>query len=409
MRIGILRESKKPYDRRTPLVPEDCRDLLANFRGLEIQVQASDFRCYNDDAFLEFGCRVVEHLEGCDLYLGVKEVSVNLLHANQCYAFFSHTIKEQPYNQAMMQHMVANEITLYDYELMVNPLGIRTVAFGKWAGIVGAWHALRMWGIRQGTYSIPTAHELGSYSRMLDLGHGLSLPPTSILICGDGRVGSGARELLQELSLPQIPPEAWTHQVQQGPQTAFTVLNSSHMVQTLNGNPFGEAEFHRHPERYRSVMKPYLSAADILINTIYWDPRAPRHFQAEDLLAPDFKVQQIADISCDIQGSIPITYRSTTIQHPYYGVSKTDLKECAPFGPGVVDLMAVDNLPCELPVEASQDFSKALCTHFLPDFLAGKNQESSQNHKARLLHRGELSPYYEHLRRYAYENKIEQA
>lgn len=428
MRVGILRESKTPVDRRTPLVPNDCIQLRRDYPDLQILVQSSPFRCYRDDEFANAGCLIVEDQPHCDLWLGVKEVAQDFLLPQGHYAFFSHTIKAQPYNQDLMQHMVRQGITLFDYELMVNQSGQRTVAFGRWAGIVGAWHALRMWGLRHNKYELPSANQIGSYSQMIEMGQHLPTGSLRILLCGDGRVGSGALELLTNLGIPTLSPEgllllaSYPSEVTSSHLTVnpspssmdqphpnahihhpvtCTVLSSQHMVTAMDGSPFVEKDFHQNPNRYISSMQPFWAASDMLINTIFWHPLAPRHFEPSDLQRPDFRISQIADISCDIAGSIPITNRASTIEHPYYGISRQTLKECEPWSPNSIDIMAVDNLPCELPVEASCDFSEALCTHFLPEFLSKNSHGVMLNQRACLLNKGELSPPFQYLRTYA--------
>ncbi|MFM7496774.1 MAG: NAD(P)-dependent oxidoreductase [Bacteroidota bacterium] len=410
LQLGILRESKTPPDLRTPLVPEDCQQLMNRFDGLRIVVQPSNFRCFSDELYLEAGCQIAENLEGSTLILGIKEVAQSSLAPGRSYAFFSHTIKAQPNNRSMMQHMVREGITLFDYELMTDDSGRRTVAFGHWAGIVGAWHALRMRCLRFGKDSLPTAAQVGSYVGLQALAKHLALDPCLFLLCGSGRVGQGVLQILQDAGIQSMEPseilkspeQAWSSLYD---KPAYVLLESKHMVQSRDGGPFDEAAFYQNPAAYQSAMAPFLVRGDLLINSIYWDPRGPAHFEASDIQNPSFRVSQIADISCDIQGSVPITTRATTIQEPYYGVSRTHLTEIPPLMDDGVDLMAVDNLPCELPREASGEFSRALSQHFLVPFLASLHADPQAELppnlcRARLLDHGALHPLLQHLTAY---------
>ena len=411
MKLGILRESKNPPDLRTPLVPDDCRFLLNQFKDLQIVVQPSSFRCYSDELYRGAGCLVSEDLSHCGLVLGVKEVDTAQLIPGLAYAFFSHTIKAQPYNRSMMQHMVRNGISLYDYELMTDEFGRRTVAFGHWAGIVGGWHALRMRGLRNGHRSVPTAAEIGSYQGMLDLLPELSLDAALFVVCGHGRVGKGALQMLQAAGIEMFQPEQilkfpekpWS-QIHSKP--GLVVLQSQHMVAAKDGGAFVESDFYQRPGAYMSTMAPYLRRADVLVNTIYWDPRSPRHFEAAAIREPSFRVSQIADISCDINGSVPITTRASRIDNPYYGISRSTLTEIAPWDSNGVDMMAVDNLPCELPREASNEFSQALLEHFITPYIESSlfSDPGEPQHpklaRARLLNQGSLHPDQTHLADY---------
>jgi hypothetical protein len=355
---------------------------------------------------------ISEDLSESRLVLGVKEVDPIQLLPGLAYAFFSHTIKAQPYNRSMMQHMVREGISLYDYELMTDEIGRRTVAFGHWAGIVGAWHALRMRGLRNGHRSVPTAAEIGSYQGLLDSVTDLQLDAALFLLCGNGRVGQGALQMLQAAGIETFQPEQilefpdkpWS-QIHSKP--GLVVLQSQHMVAAKDGGAFVESDFYQRPWSYESTMAPYLRRADVLVNTIYWDPRSPRHFEARAISESSFRVSQIADISCDIEGSVPITTRASRIDDPYYGISRSTLTEIEPWDSNGVDIMAVDNLPCELPREASHEFSRALLQHFITPYVEeslasglGEPQQSLLS-RARLLEQGRLHPNQAHLASYA--------
>jgi len=407
-RLGILRESKKPHDLRTPLVPEDCRALMEAYPGTEIRVQPSSFRCFEDLQYRDAGCIVQEDLLGCDLIFGVKEVALDQLLPDHAFAFFSHTIKAQPSNQELMQHMVRNRITLHDYELMTNESGQRTVAFGYWAGIVGAWHGLRMRGLRSGTYTWPKAVETGSYQ---ELQHILQTEtslianrdgsPYRVLVCGSGRVGQGAVQVLEDAGFMAMDPQSFLNSHSNLPGSKpliYTVLRSKDLFRAKDGSPYSSQAFYTSPQDFETCIEPYLGSSDLMINTINWNPAAPRYFEPAFIQNSKFTVQQIADISCDIEGSVPLTLRPSTIEDPYYGISKVTLLECPPFEPNNVDIMAVDNLPCELPADASRDFSSALFRFFVSPLM---NSPSSIPENSLLLNQGRLHPNFQHLQEYA--------
>jgi len=407
-RLGILRESKKPHDLRTPLVPEDCRALMEAYPGTEIRVQPSSFRCFEDLQYRDAGCIVQEDLLGCDLIFGVKEVALDQLLPDHAFAFFSHTIKAQPSNQELMQHMVRNRITLHDYELMTNESGQRTVAFGYWAGIVGAWHGLRMRGLRSGTYTWPKAVETGSYQ---ELQHILQTEtslianrdgsPYRVLVCGSGRVGQGVVQVLEDAGFMAMDPQSFLNSHSNLPGSKpliYTVLRSKDLFRAKDGSPYSSQAFYTSPQDFETCIEPYLGSSDLMINTINWNPAAPRYFEPAFIQNSKFTVQQIADISCDIEGSVPLTLRPSTIEDPYYGISKVTLLECPPFEPNNVDIMAVDNLPCELPADASRDFSSALFRFFVSPLM---NSPSSIPENSLLLNQGRLHPNFQHLQEYA--------
>jgi len=407
-RLGILRESKKPHDLRTPLVPEDCRALMEAYPGTEIRVQPSSFRCFEDLQYRDAGCIVQEDLLGCDLIFGVKEVALDQLLPDHAFAFFSHTIKAQPSNQELMQHMVRNRITLHDYELMTNESGQRTVAFGYWAGIVGAWHGLRMRGLRSGTYTWPKAVETGSYQ---ELQHILQTEtslianrdgsPYRVLVCGSGRVGQGVVQVLEDAGFMAMDPQSFLNSHSNLPGSKpliYTVLRSKDLFRAKDGSPYSSQAFYTSPQDFETCIEPYLGSSDLMINTINWNPAAPRYFEPAFIQNSKFTVQQIADISCDIEGSVPLTLRPSTIEDPYYGISKVTLLECPPFEPNNVDIMAVDNLPCELPADASRDFSSALFRFFVSPLM---NSPSSIPENSILLNQGRLHPNFQHLQEYA--------
>ncbi len=407
-RLGILRESKKPYDLRTPLIPEDCRTLLETYPWMEIRVQPSSFRCFEDKQYHDAGCLMQENLLGCQLILGVKEVALDQLLPDHSFAFFSHTIKAQPYNQELMRHMVRNRITLHDYELMTNESGQRTIAFGYWAGIVGAWHGLRMRGLRSGNYTWPRAVEMGSYQELQQillndraLIANKDCSPLRVLVCGSGRVGQGAVRVLKDAGFIALDPQDLLNSngnISASNSGIYTVLRSKDLFRAKDGSPYSSQAFYTRPQDFESCVGPYLGSADLMINTIYWNPAAPRHFATMHIQDSKFTIQQIADISCDIDGSVPLTVRPSTIEDPYYGISKATLLECTPFDPNSVDIMAVDNLPCELPTDASRDFSAALCRYFLNPLM---NKPSSILENALLLNQGRLNPNFQYLQGYA--------
>ena len=300
--------------------------------------------------------------------MGVKEVPVPNLIAGKTYLFFSHTIKKQPYNRTLLQEVLRRNITLIDYETLKDSQGNRLVAFGRYAGIVGAYNALWTYGNRFNAFRLRRAFECFDVNDLkLEL-RKVNLAAIRIILTGAGRVGKGAMETLDSAGIRKVSPEDFLKQSFQEP--VYVQLSSADYHERKEGGHFNREEFHQHPERYNSTFLKFASKADMLIAGAYWNPAAPVLFTREAMLSPDFRIKIIADITCDINGSIPSTKKPSTITDPLYDYDPGTDQTFPPLSDGrYITVMAVDNLPCELPRSASEEFGRDLIDRILRPLL----------------------------------------
>lgn len=396
MKIGIIREGKNPPDKRVPFTPSQLRKMQDSGR-FEVVVQPSPVRAYTDDEYREAGLAVSEDLSQCDLLLGVKEVPVDMLLEGKHYMFFSHIIKKQPYNKKLIQAMVAKHITITDYECLRDVDGERVLGFGKYAGIVGAYNGLRAWGLRYGSFELKPAHLCYDYAELKEELKKVVLPPVKIILTGSGRVGHGALEILEEINLKKVSETDFLQQEFREP--VFTLLHYDAYYKNKDGKPFDKAEFREHPERFGSDFLKYANVAELFISCHYWESSSPRFFTVEEMRSPGFRIKVIADITCDIEGSIPSTVRPSTVEDPFYGFDPQTGTEAEPFAKNVVTVMAVDNLPCELPRDASKYFGSELIGKVMHLYLDGDPFKVIE--RGTILRYGRLTPPYTYLTDFA--------
>jgi alanine dehydrogenase len=398
MKIGIIREGKVPPDKRVALLPEQCRELMQRFPQVSFLVQPSSIRCIQDAEYLEAGIPLTEDLSQCDVLLGIKEVPIHQLIPNKTYFFFSHTLKKQRHNQPLLRAVLDKNITLIDYECLTNTKGERIIAFGRYAGIVGAYNGILAYGKRYNLFQLTPAHECFDLKHLQEEYRKIKLPPLRIVLTGGGRVGRGAMEVLNDLRIRQVSPKDFLNTNYQEP--VYTQLSSRDYHTPLAGKDWNNEDFHRNPQKYRSRFLPFAQKADMLIATAYWHPEGPTLFSLEDTMQPEFRIRIIADISCDIDGSIPCTIRSTSIASPVFDFNPFTGKEDAPFsGKHNITVMAIDNLPCELPRDASYFFGQQLINNILPQFFNGDAEQVLQ--RARMTHQGRLTDDFAYLADYA--------
>lgn len=394
--IGIIREGKQPADLRTPLTPQNCVDLMQHFPGTQVMIQPSPFRCYPDEMYAAKGITVIEDLSACDILLGVKEVPVDQLIANKTYLFFSHTIKKQPHNRNLLRSILKKNITLIDYETLTWEGGNRIIGFGRFAGIVGTHYAFLMWGKKFGFYTLKPANQVHNLAELILQYRDLKLPPMRIVLCGDGRVAHGSIELLKNLNVHHVSQEEFlAHDYN---EAVYVHLRSEDYYIRKDGRPWDKSDFYKHPEDYRSCFKPYYQKADIMINAVFWKEGIEPFFTREEMKASDFRIKVISDISCDIPGPVPSTLRSSTIGDPFFGYNVFLEKEVKPFEANIIDVQAVGNLPCELPLDASIEFGEQLIRHVLPCLLVNENQELIVN--ATIAKNGKLTENFAYLKDY---------
>jgi alanine dehydrogenase len=398
-KIGLIREGKNPPDTRVALTPRQCRELMKAIPQLDIVAQSSPARCYTDDEYRNEGIPVVQNVSDCDILLGIKEVNVDDLVPDKTYLFFSHTKKAQPYNRPLMQAMIQKRIRLVDYECLTHTDNQRILGFGFFAGLVGAHNGLLTYGRRTGTFSLPAAHYIGSLEGLKAVYDDLVLPPVRIVITGSGKVAAGVLEIMHDLDVEYIEPEDFLDNNYAYP--VYTHLKGVSLYVRNDGGRYHREDFHAHPEQYHCVFEPFLTRADILMNGVYWDKHVPRLFSKKDVARPGYTLHVIADITCDMEGSVPINMGAATIENPVYGVNRFSLQRTEPFqhDDAIIDIMAVDNLPNELPRDASAHFGNHLEKYVLRELLLPKSDLIA---RATICANGLLTPPYEYLGEYAY-------
>ena len=397
MKIGVIRETKNPPDKRVPLSPEKCAKLKQNFPEIELVVQSSNIRAFKDEEYSELGVNIVQDVSDCDVLLGVKEVKKEELIPNKTYFFFSHTIKEQPYNRDLLQKMLALKIKMIDYEALTYPKNGRILGFGRYAGIVGAYNAFLAFGIKSNSYNLKPANDCHDYKELKQELKKVKLPNDyKIIISGDGRVGKGAEEIIHVIGVYEVSPLDFLTSTRNEP--IYTQLSIKEYNKRKDGQLFTKDDFYTNPELFESNFKRFSDIGDMYIACHYWDANAPFVFSREDIKADSFKLKIVADISCDIDGPVASTLRPSTIDEPLYGYDPKTESEVDFMDENAIGVMAVDNLPCELPRDASEDFGNELLTKVLPSII-GEDSDTIIE-RASICENGKLTSYYSYLQDY---------
>lgn len=398
MKIGIIREGKVPPDMRVPLTPEQCRLVKERFDAIDVVVQESPIRAFSDDAYREQGIKVVSDLSDCDVIMGVKEVQISDLIPNKQFFFFSHTIKKQPYNRDLLRAVIDNKIQLTDYEVLTKPNGVRLIGFGRYAGIVGCYNGFRTYGLKHGLYELKPAHKCEDRKEMEAELVKVKLPKdTKIVMTGYGRVGHGAREVIDLLPIKEVDPDEFLNESFDEP--VYTHLHIEDYVAREDGEEFDKRAFFESGEGHVSTFPRYIKAADLYIACHFWKEGSPFLYTRDDLKTDQLRLSVVADISCDIDGPVASTIRPSTIADPIYGYDPLTENEADFKADNVIAVMAVDNLPCELPKDASEDFGNELITHILPALISddptdiiGRGSETTKE--------GRLSSHFSYLQDY---------
>lgn len=396
MKIGIIKETKSPPDRRVAITPEIASEIKKHHKEVDIVIEPSDIRAFTDEEYLQQGIVVSSNLDDCDLLIGIKEVSIPALKKCKKYMFFSHTGKKQPYNRALLQKCEELKITLIDFEYLTDENNVRLISFGRWAGIVGAYNTIWTYGQKYKLFDIKRAYQCFDHVEMFKELTTIKLPPIKIVITGSGRVAHGALETLSHLQIKQVSPEDYLSK--QYNEAVFCCLNRRHYIKHKKNEIHDFQHFIDNPSEYDYNFLPYALKSDIYIACHYWDPRSPEFLKPEDYLHPDFKISIIGDISCDIKKPIASTLRASKISDPIYGYNPKTRLEDDPFKPGNVTVMAIDNLPAELPRSSSADFANTFYHKILPELL--KEDESKVIEKATILKNGKLTPSFIYLKDY---------
>lgn len=396
IRIGLIREGKLPPDNRVALSPNQCKWLQKSFKNIRIVAESSDVRCFTDAEYQAAGIEVVSDMSGCDILLGIKEVPYHHLVPGKTYLFFSHTKKKQPHNQKLLQTIIKKKITLIDYECMEHEDGQRIIGFGFFAGIVGAHNGMMVYGKRSGQFSLGRVYLQKSLRKLIHTYFGLRLPPIKIAVTGSGRVAHGILEIMNLMGIIEVEREEYCEKNFAYP--VYVHLKGSDLYAHREGGSYNRDDFHHHPQQYRSRFSDYIPHTDILMNGVYWDQQVPRLFEADDIRKKDFRIRVIADITDDAFGSVPINLGDQSIQDPVYGVDRQSGKKTAPYLENSIDVIAVGNLPNELPRDASRYFGQQLIKFILPDLL---ENGSPVIEKATIVQQGSLTDHYQYLADYA--------
>jgi saccharopine dehydrogenase (NAD+, L-lysine forming) len=402
IKIGLIREGKIPPDNRVALTPAQCRWIHMNADDLQIIVQASPHRCFADKEYVQAGIRVEEDMHECDIMLGIKEVPVGELIENKTYLFFSHTKKLQLRNREMFHQIIKKKLTLIDYECMEHEDGQRILGFGFFAGVVGAHNGIMAYGKKTKTYNLERVYIEHSFRKLIHTYFGLKLPNIKVAVTGTGRVAHGVLEVMNLLGFIEVEPEEFLERDFSYP--VFVQLKGSSLYGHRETGLYNREDFHAHPHNYNCKFLPYTKAADILMNGIYWEKNMAPLFEWKDLRSADFRIRTIADITDDKDGSVPCNIGDGTKEEPVYGVDKITQQRTVPYLPGTIDVMAVGNLPNELPRDASRYFGEQLIKHMFADLIIGN---SPVIEKATIVKNGELTKYYGYMKSYATPDNVQ--
>ncbi len=395
-RIGLIREGKTPADNRVALTPSQCKWIFKNSEDVKISVQSSGSRCFSDREYQMAGAEVKDDLSDCDILFGIKEVPVDQLLPGKIYLFFSHTKKKQPHNQKLLKAVLDKKITLIDYECLEHDDGQRIIGFGFFAGIVGAHNGMMAYGNRTGLFKLDRVYKERSFRELIHTYFGLRLPNVKIAITGSGRVAHGILEIMNLMGIHEVEPE--DYMVRRFSYPVYTQLKGVELYKHKVTGKYSRADFHEHPDQYECKFLPYAAQTDILMNGVYWDNTVPRLFEKENAKEENFIIQTIADITDDANGSVPINLGDQTIEDPVYGIDKATLEKIAPYLPNSIDIMAVGNLPNELPRDASRYFGEQLIKFVLEDLIKGS---SAIIDKATIAKDGKLTEHFEYLKDYS--------
>ena len=394
--IALIREGKIPVDNRVALTPAQCKWVQKQYSNVRIIVQQSAHRCFDDKEYSRVGVEVKKEVEEADIFFGIKEVPVKDIIEGKTYLFFSHTKKKQANNQKLFQTIIEKKITLIDFECFEHEDGQRIIGFGFFAGIVGAHNGMMAYGNRTKAFKLERVYQQKDFRSLIHTYFGLKLPNIKIAVTGSGRVAHGITEIMNLMGVIEVEKEEYLAREFSYP--VYVQLKGVDLYKHEREGSYSRIHFHTYPGEYKSCFSSYTNKTDILMNGIYWDKDAPRLFEKEQIANRDFRIQTIADITDDIYGSIPINLGDQSIEDPVYGVDKATIKKTAPYLQGSIDIMAVSNLPNELPRDASRYFGEQLIKYILPDLLNGKTAAVA---KATIVKQGVITEDYNYLQDYA--------
>jgi len=396
MKFGIIKERKNPPDRRVVFSPNELAKIKQQYHDAVVKVESSDIRIFTDIQYQSMGIEVTNDISDCDVLFGVKEVPIENLIANKAYFFFSHTIKKQPYNRKLLQAILEKNIDLYDHETIIDSHNRRLIGFGRYAGIVGTYNAFRAFGIKFELFKMPKAETLSGKDTVINHLRRLILPPLKIVVTGAGKVGNGAKEILDAMKIKEVSVENYLTKTYTQP--VYTQIDVLDYNKRIDGQVLDFTDFYKNPSEYVSDFERFTKVSDILITGHFHANESPVILTREMLQAKDCKIKVVADISCDVNGPIACTLRSSTIAEPLYGYLPSEHKEVDVFHPAAIVVMAVDNLPCELPKDASEGFGEMFSEHVIPAFFNGDKDGILK--RAKMTENGKLTERFSYLQDY---------
>jgi alanine dehydrogenase len=396
MKFAIIKERKNPPDRRVVFSPELLAEARAQFPEASFVIESSDIRIFSDQDYASEGFEIAQDVSDADVMLGVKEVPMDALIPNKKYFFFSHTIKKQPYNRALLQAIVNKHIEMYDHEVITKQNGARLIGFGRYAGLVGAYNGFRLLGIRDGLFDLPKVEDLKDLAEVKEELDKITLPNIKITLSGTGKVAKGAKEILDHLNIKEVTDAAYLSQDFDEP--VYCLVDVMEYNKRADGAEGDKYAFYKDPSGYESDFMKYAKVTDYFIAGHFYGDGAPYLFTREDAKHPEFKINLVADVSCDIDGPVASTIRPSTIADPFYGYDPVTESEVEMTTPGAIAVMAVDNLPCELPKDASEGFGEMFVKHVIPSFF--NKDADGVLERALMTQDGKLTPRYAYLQDY---------
>lgn len=396
MKFGIIQERKNPVDRRVVFSPNELVKLQSLYPQLSVVVESSPIRVFSDLEYENAGIVITNDVSDCDVLIGVKEVPVENLIPNKSYFFFSHTIKKQPHNRALLQGLLAKNIDFYDHETLVDNHNNRLIGFGRYAGMVGAYNSIRAFGIKFELFKLPKAETLSGKEDLIRYLKRIILPPIKFVVTGTGKVGGGVKEILDAIKVKSVTVENYL--TKNYTQPVYTQIDALEYNKRKDGTVLEITDFFKNPQDYESNFERFTKVSDIVITGHFYANEAPKILTQEMLQSRDCKIKVVADISCDINGPIACTLRSSTIEEPFYGYLPIENKEVDMFHPAAIVVMAVDNLPCELPKDSSEGFGEMFIEKVMPAFFNG--DQDGILARAKITENGKLTPRFSYLQDY---------
>ncbi|AUC86426.1 alanine dehydrogenase [Polaribacter sp. ALD11] len=396
MKFGIIKERKNPPDRRVVFSPEKLQEFKNQFRKAEVLVESSEIRVFSDDQYKDAGLEITKDMSDCDVLFGVKEVPIEALIKNKKYFFFSHTIKKQPYNRKLLNAVLDKNIELYDHETIIQENGARLIGFGRYAGIVGAYNGFRSIGLKNESFNLPKAETLDSQQELIEELNKIDLPNFKILLTGNGKVAYGAKEMLDAMSIKKVSVEDYLSKNFNEP--VYCLIDVLDYNKRNDGKIVDNIDFYNNPEMYTSDFMRFAKVTTFFIAGHFYGNGAPYLFTRDNAKSLDFNIKFVADISCDVDGPVASTLRASTIADPIYGYNPQTESEVSYKDKDVIVVMAVDNLPCELPKDASEGFGEMFLENVIPAFF--NNDKDGVLERAKMTENGKLTKRFSYLQDY---------